>query len=69
MEQPVKNYRNPDEPISLEDLKSFLWEQQLVFVVRLMQPVIRNTSSLCCFSNEFLMCTMSNLKAMFVKVV
>ena len=25
MEQPVKNYRNPDEPISLEDLKSFLW--------------------------------------------
>lgn len=25
MEQPVKYYRNPDEPISLEDLKSFLW--------------------------------------------
>ena len=25
MEQPVKNYRNPVEPISLEDLKSFLW--------------------------------------------
>lgn len=25
MEQPVKNYRNSDEPISLEDLKSFLW--------------------------------------------
>lgn len=25
MEQPVKYYKNPDEPISLEDLKSFLW--------------------------------------------
>ncbi len=25
MEQPVKYYRNTDEPISLEDLKSFLW--------------------------------------------
>lgn len=25
MEQSVKYYRNPDEPISLEDLKSFLW--------------------------------------------
>lgn len=25
MEQLVKYYRNPDEPISLEDLKSFLW--------------------------------------------
>ena len=25
MEQPVKYYRNLDEPISLEDLKSFLW--------------------------------------------
>lgn len=25
MEQPVKYYRNPDEPVSLEDLKSFLW--------------------------------------------
>ena len=25
MEQPIKYYRNPDEPISLEDLKSFLW--------------------------------------------
>ena len=25
MEQPVKYYRNSDEPISLEDLKSFLW--------------------------------------------
>ena len=25
MEQPVKDYRNPVEPISLEDLKSFLW--------------------------------------------
>ena len=25
MEQPVKNYRNPVEAISLEDLKSFLW--------------------------------------------
>lgn len=25
MEQQIKYYRNPDEPISLEDLKSFLW--------------------------------------------
>ena len=68
MEQLVKYYRNPDEPISLEDLKSFLWGAA-TRLVRLMLLVTKNIFSLCYSSNEFLMCTMSSLKVMFAKVV
>lgn len=53
MEQLVKYYRNPDEPISLEDLKSFLWEQPLAFVVRLMLLVTKNIFSFAILQTNF----------------
>ena len=59
MEQPVKYYRNPDEPISLEDLKSFLWGA----ATRLRGQID------AAGYKEYLTYTMSSLKAMFAKAV
>ena len=65
MEQLVKYYRNPDEPISLEDLKSFLWGA----ATRLRGQIDAAGYKEYIFPLLFLMCTMSSLKVMFAKVV
>lgn len=69
MEQLVKYYRNPDEPISLEDLKSFLWGAATRLRGQIDAAGYKEYIFLCYSSNEFLMCTMSSLKVMFAKVV
>ena len=69
MEQLVKYYRNPDEPISLEDLKSFLWGAATRLRGQIDAAGYKEYIFPLLFFKRFLMCTMSSLKVMFAKVV
>lgn len=69
MEQLVKYYRNPDEPISLEDLKSFLWGAATRLRGQIDAAGYKEYIFPLLFFKRILMCTMSSLKVMFAKVV
>lgn len=53
MAEKVKQYRHPDDPITLDELKSFLWAAATHCVVRLMRQDIKSIFSLCFFQTHF----------------
>lgn len=63
MVEKVKQYRHPDDPITLDELKGFLWAA----ATHLRGQIDAAGFSLCFFSNAFPMFMMNSLKDLCVK--
>lgn len=67
MAEKVKQYRHPDDPITLDELKSFLWAAATHLRGQIDAAGYKEYIFPCSFLNAFLMFTMSSLKDLCVK--
>ena len=67
MAEKVKQYRLPDDPITLDELKSFLWAAATHLRGQIDAAGYKSIFSLCFFSNAFPMFMMNSLKDLCVK--
>ena len=68
-ENNIKTYRNPDDPITLEELKSFLWAAATHLRGQIDAAGYKEYIFRCYSSSAFLMCTMNNLMDSSMKAV
>lgn len=67
MAEKVKQYRHPDDPITLDEFKSFLWAAATHLRGQIDAAGYKEYIFLCFSSNEFPMFMMNSLKGLCVK--